>query len=195
MAAAANYAFANRQVLTHRVREAIARALALPVDALGLSVLCDVPHNLATVENHVVEGRELGVCVHRRCASRALPPGHPGLSGSVRALGQPVVLPGDMGRYSLVLLPLPGVSATFHSLPHGAGRCLGRSMARRRLGGRDCAQELAAAGIEVRSAAPDTLAECTPEAYHGLDGMAELLAAAGLARTVARLRPLGVLRG
>lgn len=195
LAAAANYAFANRQVLTHRVREAVARALAVPVDALGLSVLCDVPHNLAAFENHVVEGRALSLCVHRRGAARGLPAGHPDLPNALRGLGQPVVLPGDMGRYSLLLLPEPGIAATFNSLPHGAGRRLGRAAAHGRPSSHPWPHELADAGIEVRSAAPEIVEECTPDAYHELEAILEVLSAARLARPVARLRPLGVLRG
>jgi len=195
MNAAANFAFANRQLITHHVRRAFARVFGEDV-AAGVSLVYDVAHNIAKIEEHVVGGSRRRVCVHRKGATRAFPPGHPELAPHLRALGQPVLVPGDMGRYSFVLVGTDrAASETFSSCCHGAGRRLSRHAAKRLARPRDVLAELAAQGIVVRAASRATVDEELPEAYKDVAGVVEVVAAAGLGRKVARLRPLAVVKG
>jgi len=196
MRAAANYAFANRQVMGHRIREAFAAVFDLPEETLGMELVYDVAHNNAKLERHVVEGRERDLWVHRKGATRAFPPGHPDLPEAYRELGQPVFIPGDMGRYSFVLLGTEGGYAeTFGSTCHGAGRRKSRRQSKRDTRGRDLKREFAEQGIEVRASSGATVAEEVPDAYKDVAEVVEVVHRAGIGRKVARLRPLGVLKG
>ena len=192
MAAAANYGRANRQVLTHAVRQAFSEALGARGGAL--TVLYDVSHNLAKFERHLVDGVERLLCVHRKGATRALPPNHPDLPEDLMPFGQPVLVPGSMGTASWVLTGMPGAEA-FASACHGAGRTMSRHAATRSIRGRELRAQLADAGVAVRASSDRGLAEEAPFAYKDVDAVVEVCELAGLARRVARLRPLGVIKG
>jgi tRNA-splicing ligase RtcB len=196
MRAAANFAFANRQVMAHRVREALSHTFRRPWEEMGVDLVYDVAHNIAKEEEHEVNGRPRRLCVHRKGATRAFPPGHPVLPDRYRDLGQPVLIPGDMGRYSFVLLGTPGAYAeTFGSTCHGAGRRLSRRQAKKSAAGRNLREEFRALGIEVRASSFGTVAEEVPEAYKDVADVVDVVHGAGIGRKVARLRPLGVLKG
>ncbi len=190
MAAAANYARANRQLLAQAAR----RAFGAVFPGAQLRLLYDVAHNLAAIETHEAGGRPRWLCVHRKGATRALPPGHPGLPAAYSAAGQPVLVPGSMGTGSYVLAGVAGGGA-FFSACHGAGRRLSRHQALRRARGGAVRAELAAAGIAVRGASARGLAEEAPDAYKDVDAVVAVCEQAGLARAVARLRPVGVVKG
>ncbi|HUY22453.1 MAG TPA: RtcB family protein [Acidimicrobiales bacterium] len=190
MAAAANFGRANRQALTAAVRSAFATAVG--TDRLDL--LYDVSHNLAKLEWHDVDGGRRLLCVHRKGATRALPPGHPDLPDDLRPVGQPVLVPGSMGTASYVLVGrAPG--GAFSSTCHGAGRTMSRHAATRSIRGAVLRQQLEEQGISVRAASARGLAEEAPFAYKDVDDVVAICERAGLARRVARLRPVGVLKG
>lgn len=189
MTAAANYARANRQLLTEAARRAFTTATGA-----GLDLVYDVSHNVARVETHLVDGIPRRLCVHRKGATRALPPGNPDLPTDLREVGQPVLVPGTMGTASYVMAGVPGNDA-FHSSAHGAGRVWSRHQALRTVGGQQVRGALEAHGIAVRPASLRALAEETPEAYKDVDAVVEATEGAGLARAVARLVPLGVVKG
>jgi tRNA-splicing ligase RtcB (3'-phosphate/5'-hydroxy nucleic acid ligase) len=190
MAAAANYGRANRQLLTQAARAAFGTVTGND----RLDLLYDVSHNLAKIETHVVDGRPHRLCVHRKGATRALPPGHPELPPVLRTVGQPVLLPGSMGTASYVLVGVdPG--AAFSSAAHGAGRVMSRHAALRRVRPAALLEELGAHGVTVRAATRRGLVEEAPVAYKDVDEVAAVCDAAGLARRVARLRPVGVVKG
>lgn len=196
MACAANFAFANRQLITAWVRESFEQVLGRSAEALRLSVIYDVCHNIAKYEQHVVEGRRRRLCVHRKGATRAFPPGHPDIPEIYRAIGQPVLIPGDMGRYSYVLVgTAAGFDETFGSTCHGAGRVLSRHAAKKLARGRRIEEELAARGIVLRAAGRGTVAEEISEAYKDVMEVVEVVQQAGIGRIVARLRPLAVVKG
>jgi len=189
MAAAANYARANRQLLTHATRQAFAEA------GVGdLRLLYDVSHNLAKLETHLVDGTTRRLCVHRKGATRAFGPGHPDLPEPLRPHGQPVLVPGSMGSASWVLAGVTGGPA-FASACHGAGRVLSRHAALRRVQGRQLLHDLGDAGIAVHGSSLRGLAEEAPLAYKDVDQVVEVCRQAGLAQPVARLVPLGVIKG
>jgi tRNA-splicing ligase RtcB len=189
MAAAANFGRANRQLLT----EATRRAFATVGCEAELSLLYDVSHNLAKLEHHDIDGQDRLLCVHRKGATRALPPGHPDLPPALSATGQPVLVPGSMGTASYVLAGVAPGDA-FHSTCHGAGRTMSRHMARRKVSGRNLVADLAARGVSVRSRSARALAEEAPFAYKDVDEVVATCELAGLARRVARMRPLGVVK-
>jgi tRNA-splicing ligase RtcB len=189
MAAAANYGRANRQLLTAATRRAFAEA----VGTEELTVLYDVSHNLARLEWHEVAGERRRLCVHRKGATRALPPGHPELPADLAATGQPVLVPGSMGTASWVLVGAAG-GAAFHSTCHGAGRRMSRHAARRQVRGEALRQALESAGVGVRSHSMRALAEEAPDAYKDVDEVVATCVRAGLAGPVARLRPVGVIK-
>lgn len=196
MAAAANYAFANRQVMTFWVRESFAAALGLGPRQLGLDVVYDVCHNIAKFETFVMGGKKRRLCVHRKGATRAYPPGHPQTPAPYREVGQPVLIPGDMGRYSYVLVGTQrAYEETFGSTCHGAGRRMSRRQAKRQARGRNLLEELAEQGVVVMAAGMATVAEEMPEAYKDVAQVVEVVEGAGISRTVAQLRPLGVIKG
>jgi tRNA-splicing ligase RtcB (3'-phosphate/5'-hydroxy nucleic acid ligase) len=190
MAAAANYGRANRQLLTEATRDAFAAATGVR----DLDLLYDVSHNLAKIETHPVDGRPRRLCVHRKGATRALPPGHPDLPADLAAVGQPVLVPGSMGTASHVLVGVPGGPA-FASTCHGAGRVMSRHAARRQVGGRVLVDQLERAGIAVRAGSAAGFAEEAPFAYKDVDEVVVTCERAGLGRRVARLVPIGVVKG
>ncbi|HEX6869539.1 MAG TPA: RtcB family protein [Micromonosporaceae bacterium] len=189
MAAAANYGRANRHLLAHAVRQTFAEA-----GLGGLRLVYDVSHNLAKLEDHPVDGEVRRLCVHRKGATRAFGPDHPDLPEPIRAVGQPVLVPGSMGTASYVLVGRRDGPA-FQSACHGAGRTLSRHAAARRTQASVLRQELAAAGVQVRGASARGLAEEAPEAYKDVDEVVRACATAGLADPVARLVPVGVVKG
>lgn len=192
MSAAANFAFANRQVMAHGVREAIAEAMDISADATGARTVYDVCHNIAKFETFA-SGR---VCVHRKGATRAYPAGHPQTPAAYRAVGQPVLIPGDMGRYSYVLVGTDrAYRDTFGSTCHGAGRRWSRSYAKRQGKGQAVIKNLEARGVVIMAAGIATVAEEMPEAYKDVADVVHVVHEAGLARRVAQLRPLGVIKG
>jgi tRNA-splicing ligase RtcB (3'-phosphate/5'-hydroxy nucleic acid ligase) len=196
MAAAANFAWANRQAITHAVRQAFRRVLGIPEMNAAISVLYDVAHNIAKIERHTFEDRLVELCVHRKGATRAFPAGHPEIPAAYRGVGQPVLIPGDMGRHSYVCVGLPRAMAeTWGSVCHGAGRALSRTSAKKRLSGVDIRAQLRDRGIVVRAQNPRALAEEASEAYKDVTKVVAVLERAGLARSVARLRPLAVVKG
>ena len=196
MAAAANFAFANRQMMTHWVRQTFEAVLQKGPRDVGLEVVYDVCHNIAKIETHRIDGREVRLCVHRKGATRAFPPGHPEMPEAYRRVGQPVLIPGDMGRYSYVLVGTEGAyRETFGSTCHGAGRRMSRSAASRSARGRPIVRELEDKGIIVRSEGRRTLLEEIPEAYKDVAEVVDVVHGAGIARKVAQLMPMGVIKG
>jgi tRNA-splicing ligase RtcB len=196
MKAAANFAWANRQCIAHGVRKAFADVLSGGARESGLSLVYDVAHNIAKFETHQTSAGRVRCLVHRKGATRAFPAGHPDVPAAYRALGQPVLVPGDMGRASYVLIGAPGAMAhAFGSSCHGAGRRMSRTQAVRETRGRDLVAELRARGVVVRSEGRDTLREETSEAYKDVEHVVRVVAGADLARPVARLRPFLVVKG
>ncbi len=196
MQAAANFAWANRQVMTGLATRALRRALGLSDRDLGARVLYDVCHNVAKVEEHEVDGARRQVLVHRKGATRAFGPGDPRVPAPYRAVGQPVLIPGDMGRHSWILAGTArAMRDTFGSSCHGAGRVLSRGEALRRAKGRSIARELEARGIEVLARGKKTLAEEMSEAYKDVSRVVAVMAGAGISRPVARLVPMAVIKG
>jgi len=196
MACAANYAWANRQALMHWTREVFERTLELTPRELDIRLLYDVCHNIAKMETHEIDGVQRRLCVHRKGATRAFPPGHPEVPSIYRAVGQPVLIPGDMGRYSYVLAGTQkAMEETFGSTCHGAGRLLSRGQAKKKAKGRAIGRELEDKGIYVSYTGRTTMAEEMPEAYKDASEVVEVAHGAGISRKVARLRPWGVVKG
>lgn len=196
MACAINFAFANRQMMTAFVRERLAEFFGQSDRALGLDLVYDVCHNIAKWEEHEVDGQKRRLCVHRKGATRAFGPGHPDVPERYRAIGQPVIVPGDMGRYSYVLVGTEGaMKETFGSCCHGAGRRLSRSAAKKKARGRPIFRELQDQGIWVRSDSKTTVAEEISEAYKDVADVVDVIEGAGIARKVAKLLPLAVVKG
>jgi tRNA-splicing ligase RtcB (3'-phosphate/5'-hydroxy nucleic acid ligase) len=196
MRAAANYAWANRQCIMHWSRETFMKVLGLSPRELGMSLIYDVAHNIAKVETHEMNGRKTKLIVHRKGATRAFPPGHPELPEIYRPIGQPVLIPGDMGRASFVLLGTEkAMQETFGSTCHGAGRIMSRHQAIKRAKGRKIWREMEDKGIIVRSAGRETLAEEMSEAYKDVSDVVDVVHRAGISMKVARLRPIGVIKG
>jgi tRNA-splicing ligase RtcB len=196
MAGAANYAFANRQIIFHWVRETFEQIFQMSSERLGLRLIYDVCHNIAKIETHTVAGKEMKVCVHRKGATRAFPPHHPEIPEDYQEIGQPVLIPGDMGRYSYVLVGTEQAMAeTYGSTCHGAGRVLSRKQAMKVSQGRPIIRELEDQGITIRSAGKATVREEIPEAYKDVSQVVEVVYGAGISRKVVRLRPMGVIKG
>jgi len=196
MAAAANFAFANRQTMMHEVRLAFEQVFRRPWERLGVELLYDVAHNIAKLETHEVDGVPTRVWVHRKGATRAFGPGHPELPPLFRETGQPVIVPGDMGSESWLLVGTQkAMRESFGSAAHGAGRRLSRGAAKRVMSGADVRRDLEARGIVVGSQSTSLLAEEAPYAYKDIGEIVAVMDAIGLARKVARLEPLGVLKG
>jgi len=196
MRCAINYAFANRQVMSHNTRVAFEEALDVTPREHGLFTVYEVAHNIAKFETHRVNGHEQEVCVHRKGATRALPPGHPLVPGRYQQVGQPVLIPGDMGRYSYVLVGTEkAMDETFGSTCHGAGRQMSRRQARKTAGNRNITAELANEGIVVRGESSRTVREEISEAYKDVADVVDAVEGAGISKTVAQLRPLGVIKG
>jgi tRNA-splicing ligase RtcB len=196
MSCAVNYAFVNRQMITHWVRQSFEQTFKTPADKFGLNLIYDVAHNIAKIEEHEIDGRQVKVWVHRKGATRAFPPGHSAVPSEYREVGQPVFIPGSMGTGSWVLVGTPkSMEISFGSTAHGAGRMLSREAAKRRFWGNDVKKSLEGRGIVVRSASATVLAEEADPAYKDVDRVAEVSDAAGIATRVARLVPLAVIKG
>ncbi len=195
MACGANYAFANRQMMAHKARSVFGQLFGESASD-SMRTVYDVCHNIAKFEEHEVDGETRRVCVHRKGATRAFPPGHEELPPRYRGTGQPVLVPGDMGRYSYVAVGTPeGYGETFGSSCHGAGRLKSRTQSRKDTEGRSLFREFRDQGIYVRSDKRSTVAEEVPEAYKDVKNVIDVVEAAGIGRPVARLRPLGVVKG
>ena len=197
MSAAANYAWCNRQILTHEVRQSFEMALAGKVKDWDVRQVYDIAHNIAKIEEHRPDGgRTVRVCVHRKGATRAFGPGSTVLPAEYRQVGQPVLVPGSMGTASWVLLGTEGsMQQSFGSTCHGAGRVLSRTAAKKQVRGEQLRGELESDGIRVRAGSMAGLAEEAPLAYKDVDRVVNVVCRAGIARKVARLRPLAVVKG
>lgn len=196
MAAAANYAWANRQIITHWVREAFARFFRRDMDDLGMSLIYDVAHNVAKLEEHTINGEKKMVYVHRKGATRAFPPEHPDIPLAYRKVGQPVLIPGSMGTPSFVLHGTEkAMELTFGSACHGAGRVSSRGQALREFRGEAIQEELAARGISVMATQASIIAEEAPAVYKSSEDVVEVVHQLGIARKVARVMPIGVAKG
>jgi tRNA-splicing ligase RtcB (3'-phosphate/5'-hydroxy nucleic acid ligase) len=197
MRAAANFAWCNRQLLTHQAREVFARIFGKPWEDLGLDLVYDVAHNIAKFEEHRVgPGETKPVCVHRKGATRAFPPGHPEIPPAYAAIGQPVIIPGSMGTASWVLVGQPGsMEQSFGTTCHGAGRMMSRTAAVRLAAGRRIDKELEGIGILARARGHKGLAEEQPAAYKDVDHVVDVVDKVGISKKVARLRPVGVIKG
>jgi len=196
MRAAANYAWANRQCLMHWVREVFERFFGISPQDLGMKLIYDVAHNIVKIEEHIVDGKRMKLAVHRKGATRAFPPGHPELPSIYRDLGQPVLIPGDMGRNSFLLLGTQrAMDETFGSTCHGAGRLMSRHQAIRSAKGRAIQRELEEMGIYVRVSGRESLKEEMPEAYKDIADVINVVHNAGISTRVVKLRPMGVIKG
>jgi tRNA-splicing ligase RtcB len=196
MACAANYAWANRQILMHISRKTFQKALSISPKSLNMNLVYDVSHNIAKKEEHVIDGQSRFVCVHRKGATRSFPSGHVALCSTYRSIGQPTLVPGDMGTASYVMVGTQkAMSETFGSTCHGAGRVLSRKAAKKRSKGRSIHRELEDRGVLVRWTGRSTLAEEMPEAYKDISQVVEVVHGAGISKKVARLRPIAVVKG
>jgi len=196
MCCAVNDAFVNRQMITHWLRQSFEEALGVSADKIGLKLVYDVAHNIAKIEEHDIENRRVKVWVHRKGATRAFPPGHEAVPADYREIGQPVLIPGSMGTSSYVLVGTQkAMDMSFGSTAHGAGRMMSRAAAKRRFWGGDIKKNLQKRGIVVRSASSTVLAEEADPAYKDVDRVAAVSDAVGIAKRVARLVPLAVIKG
>jgi tRNA-splicing ligase RtcB len=196
MACAANYAWANRQCIAHWVRESFSKIFGKSPEKLGMSQIYDVAHNIAKIEEHTIDGHKLKVCVHRKGATRAFPAGHKDTPTRYKEVGQPVLVPGDMGRCSFVAVGTEkAMSESFGSTCHGAGRVLSRGAARRSMKGRDVARELETRGITVKAGNIPSLAEEASQAYKDITEVIDVVHQAGISRKVAMAIPMGVIKG
>ena len=196
MRSAANYAFANRQVLAHYARKAFEDVLAGSVKNWHLHQVYDIAHNMGKIEQHMIDGERIKVCVHRKGATRAFGPVFEGLPEEYRSMGQPVLVPGSMGTASWVLVGTQGsMERSFGSSCHGAGRVMSRARAKKNIWGEDLRASLEAKGIHMRAGSLAGLAEEAPEAYKDVDDVVQTVTGAGIARKVARLVPVAVVKG
>jgi tRNA-splicing ligase RtcB len=196
MVCAANYAWANRQMLMHWTRGIFERTLKKSPRDIGMRLVYDVCHNIAKIEEFIIDGEKKKVCVHRKGATRAFPPGHPAVPAAYRHVGQPVLIPGDMGTGSYVMVGTEkAFSETFGSTCHGAGRVMSRSRAKKISRGRSIQKEMADRNVIVMATGKGTLHEEIPEAYKDIDSVVNVVHEAGLSRKVARLRAVGCIKG
>jgi len=196
MRAAANYAWANRQILMHHVRSVFSSVFGKSDERLGLNLVYDVAHNIAKIETHEVDGHAKKLCIHRKGATRAFGPSHPELPPKYAVTGQPVIIPGDMGRCSYLLAGTgEAMKLTFGTTCHGAGRVMSRHQALKTAQGRSIDKELLEQGIHVRATGRKSLAEEQPAAYKDVNMVVDVVAKAGLSRRVARLKPICVIKG
>ena len=196
MRSAANYAFANRQLLAYSARKAFEAVLTGKVRSIHLNQVYDIAHNMGKVETHQIDGEKVRVCVHRKGATRAFGPGHAGLPEEYQAVGQPVLVPGSMGTASWVLVGTQrSMEQSYGSCCHGAGRVMSRAKAKHEVRGEELRARLEKRGIVVRAGSLPGLAEEAPEAYKDVDLVVESVCGAGIARKVARLRPVAVIKG
>jgi len=196
MSCAANYAWTNRQFILHWARECFVRVFGKSQQELGMRQVYDVCHNIAKIEEYTIDGKKQTLCVHRKGATRAFPAGHPDTPDIYRSIGQPVLIPGDMGRGSYIALGTEiAMKESFGSTCHGAGRVQSRAAAKRSLQGADVARALAARGITVKAGSMASLAEEASEAYKDVTEVVDITHKAGISRKVARARPIGVVKG
>ncbi len=196
MACAANYAWANRQCIAHWVRESFSQVLGEYPETLGIGQIYDVAHNIAKIEEHTISGRSVKVCVHRKGATRAFPAGHKDTPKRYKEIGQPVLVPGDMGRCSFVAVGTQkAMSETFGSTCHGAGRVLSRGAAKRSIRGTDIIRELGNKGILVKAGSISALAEEASQAYKDVAEVIDVVHQAGISKKVAMATPIGVIKG
>jgi len=196
MKAAANYAFVNRQVLSAHIRRSFEQTLAGKVKNHNLYQVYDIAHNMAKVESHIVDGRQLKLCVHRKGATRAFGPGSAELPSAYRDIGQPVLVPGSMGTASWVLVGTQNsMTQTFGSTCHGAGRSMSRKKAKKSVNGAGLRDQLESRGIHVRAGSMSGLAEEAPAAYKDVNRVVDVVHGADIARKVARLTPVAVIKG
>ena len=196
MRCAANYAWANRQCITHWVRESFCEVLGRREEDAGLELVYDVAHNIAKIEEHEVNGEKVKLCVHRKGATRAFPAGHPEIPQKYARIGQPVFIPGDMGRFSYVLVGTEqAMKESFGSTCHGAGRVKSRAAAKRELRGERVLKDLESRGITIKAVSMKGLAEEAPQAYKEVGSVVSVVHNAGISRIVARTRPIGVIKG
>jgi len=195
MRCAANYAWANRQCLMHLTRNIFERILENSWQKLGMFLIYDVAHNIAKIERHTVGKEEKILCVHRKGATRAIPAGHPDLPEKYKKIGQPVIIPGDMGRNSYLLVGADKAQETFYSCCHGAGRLKSRTAASRTIDPDSLLKELKSSGIIVKASGRNTIVEEAPQAYKDVNDVVSVVHNAGLAKRVCRMRPLGVIKG
>jgi tRNA-splicing ligase RtcB len=196
MACAANYAWANRQCIAHWVRESFSKFFGKSPDKLGMRQIYDVAHNIAKIEEHTIDSRKIKVCVHRKGATRAFPAGHKDIPKRYIEIGQPVLVPGDMGRRSFIAVGTQkAMSETFGSTCHGAGRVLSRGAAKRGIRGGDVIRELESRGIIVKAGSIPSLAEEASQAYKDITEVIDVVHQAGISRKVAMAIPMGVIKG
>lgn len=196
MDAAGNYARANRHLLTDATRESFAAVFAKSSRDLGMSIVYDISHNLAKIEEYDVDGRRKRLCVHRKGATRAFGPDHPELPDRYKSTGQPVIIPGSMGTHSYVLTGLSSArDKSFYSTCHGAGRAMSRTQAKKQMTGHDLKKQLQSEGVLVSAGTTKLLSEEAPYAYKDVSEVVETCEGAGLTKVVARLRPVGVIKG
>jgi tRNA-splicing ligase RtcB len=196
MCCAANYAFANRQILAHSIRRAFEEIFAGKVKHWDLRQVYDIAHNMGKIETHLIDGKQVKVCVHRKGATRAFGPGSPELPEEYQEIGQPVLVPGSMGTSSWVLVGTQAsMLKSFGSSCHGAGRMMSRHEAKRQVRGETLKKELEAQGIQIRAGSLSGLAEEAPKAYKDVDSVVQTVSGAGIARKVARLVPVAVIKG
>jgi len=196
MCCAANFAWANRQCIMHWAREVFSKIFHISSEGLGLKLVYDVAHNIAKIEDHHYNGKSVKLCVHRKGATRAFPPRHPELPLKYKEIGQPVLIPGDMGRFSFCSVGTKkAMDETFGSTCHGAGRVMSRGEARREVKNRDIVDELRAGGILIKARSRATLAEEISAAYKDVSEVVDVMDKSGISKKVARMRPLGVIKG
>jgi tRNA-splicing ligase RtcB len=196
MSCGANYAWANRQMITHWVRGSFEKIMNRSAESMGMDVVYDVAHNIAKKEEHNVDGKRIDALVHRKGATRAFPAGHKDVPSIYRNAGQPVIVPGDMSAGTYVLVGLPGaMDESFGSSCHGAGRKMSRKAAFDRLSVEDLRNSMASRNIYLKSGTDQSVLDEAPEAYKDVDKVVSVVCNAGLTGKVARLRPLGVVKG
>jgi tRNA-splicing ligase RtcB len=196
MACAANYAWANRQCITHWARESFVKVFGKKLSELGMEQIYDVAHNIAKIEEYVQDGKKLTLCVHRKGATRSFPAGHKDVPLKYRNIGQPVLIPGDMGRCSYIALGTEkAMNESFGSTCHGAGRLQSRGAAKRSLRGTDVARDLESRGITVKAANMGSLAEEASEAYKDVTQVVEITHRAGISRKIIMTTPIGIIKG
>jgi tRNA-splicing ligase RtcB len=196
MAAAANYAWANRQVIMELTRRSLQETLVVSDRDIGFRLIYDVCHNIAKIEDHKIDGIQKKVCVHRKGATRAFPAGHDKIPDQYKQVGQPVLVPGDMGRYSFVCVGTEeAMQQTFGSTCHGAGRVHSRKRAKKMAGGRDLFAEMSQMGVTVQAKGRGTMAEEMPYAYKDVAHVVDVMDSAGISKKIARLKPIGVIKG
>ncbi len=195
MAAAANFAWTNRQLITYWTRESFKKVFHRDPDQLGMRLVYDVAHNIAKIEEHDVDGKRMKLIVHRKGATRAFPPGHPEIPKDYQSIGQPVLIPGSMGTASYILVGVPSGARAWYTAPHGAGRWMSRAAAKRTKTYSQVVRELEAKGILIRASDRATVVEEMPEAYKDVDRVAFVAQKVGIAKIVVRLRPIAVTKG